>query len=90
MYGTEEQDRHQCQRHGSVVPHRSLVRVPYERRYTAPARVYSVLGRTVYAKYSDWARWFWKGAVHIVIRPTVMLGPDDVFLMTVPAAPDPR
>jgi nucleoside-diphosphate-sugar epimerase len=21
--------------------------------------------RTVYAKYSDWARWFWKGAVHI-------------------------
>jgi hypothetical protein len=19
----------------------------------------------VYAKYSDWARWFWKGAVHI-------------------------
>src|SRR5436190_13293454 len=21
--------------------------------------------RGVYAKYSDWARWFWKGAVHI-------------------------
>jgi nucleoside-diphosphate-sugar epimerase len=21
--------------------------------------------RAVYAKYSDWARWFWKGAVHI-------------------------
>jgi nucleoside-diphosphate-sugar epimerase len=21
--------------------------------------------RTVYARYSDWARWFWKGAVHI-------------------------
>ena len=21
--------------------------------------------RDVYAKYSDWARWFWKGAVHI-------------------------
>jgi nucleoside-diphosphate-sugar epimerase len=21
--------------------------------------------RNVYAKYSDWARWFWKGAVHI-------------------------
>jgi UDP-glucose 4-epimerase len=21
--------------------------------------------RTVYAKYSEWARWFWKGAVHI-------------------------
>jgi nucleoside-diphosphate-sugar epimerase len=21
--------------------------------------------RSVYAKYSDWARWFWKGAVHI-------------------------
>jgi hypothetical protein len=19
----------------------------------------------VYARYSDWARWFWKGAVHI-------------------------
>src|SRR5262249_8050853 len=21
--------------------------------------------RAVYTKYSDWARWFWKGAVHI-------------------------
>ena len=21
--------------------------------------------REVYARYSDWARWFWKGAVHI-------------------------
>ena len=33
--------------------------------------------RTVYAKYSDWARWFWKGAVHIDdVAAAVILGLD--------------
>jgi nucleoside-diphosphate-sugar epimerase len=31
--------------------------------------------RAVYAKYSDWARWFWKGAVHIDdVATAVILG----------------
>ena len=31
----------------------------------------------VYARYSDWARWFWKGAVHIDdVAAAVMLGLD--------------
>ncbi len=31
--------------------------------------------RSVYAKYSDWARWFWRGAVHIDdVAAAVMLG----------------
>ena len=29
--------------------------------------------RAVYAKYSDWARWFWKGAVHIDDVATAMI-----------------
>jgi len=33
--------------------------------------------RDVYARYSDWARWFWKGAVHIDdVAAAVMLGLD--------------
>jgi nucleoside-diphosphate-sugar epimerase len=33
--------------------------------------------RAVYAKYSDWARWFWKGAVHIDdVAAAVILGLD--------------
>ncbi len=33
--------------------------------------------RDVYAKYSDWARWFWKGAVHIDdVASAVMLSLD--------------
>ena len=33
--------------------------------------------RAVYAKYSDWARWFWKGAVHIDdVAAAVMLSLD--------------
>jgi nucleoside-diphosphate-sugar epimerase len=33
--------------------------------------------RAVYAKYSDWARWFWKGAVHIDdVASAVMLSLD--------------
>ena len=33
--------------------------------------------RTVYTKYSDWARWFWKGAVHIDdVAAAVMLSLD--------------
>ena len=33
--------------------------------------------RTVYAKYGDWARWFWKGAVHIDdVAAAVILGLD--------------
>jgi nucleoside-diphosphate-sugar epimerase len=33
--------------------------------------------RDVYTKYSDWARWFWRGAVHIDdVASAVMLGID--------------
>ena len=33
--------------------------------------------RDVYARYSDWARWFWKGAVHIEdVAAAVILGLD--------------
>jgi len=33
--------------------------------------------RDVYARYSDWARWFWKGAVHIDdVAAAVILGLD--------------
>src|SRR5271165_3515963 len=33
--------------------------------------------RAVYARYSDWARWFWKGAVHIDdVATAVILGLD--------------
>jgi nucleoside-diphosphate-sugar epimerase len=33
--------------------------------------------RAVYARYSDWARWFWKGAVHIDdVAAAVILGLD--------------
>jgi nucleoside-diphosphate-sugar epimerase len=33
--------------------------------------------RDVYTKYSDWARWFWRGAVHIDdVASAVMLGVD--------------
>jgi nucleoside-diphosphate-sugar epimerase len=35
--------------------------------------------RTVYTRYSDWARWFWKGAVHIDdVASAVMLSLDQV------------
>src|SRR5690349_1669236 len=36
--------------------------------------------RAVYAKYSDWARWFWKGAVHIDdVATAVILGLDLLY-----------
>jgi nucleoside-diphosphate-sugar epimerase len=36
--------------------------------------------RDVYTKYSDWARWFWKGAVHIYdVASAVMLSVDLIF-----------
>src|SRR6516162_4854209 len=36
--------------------------------------------RAVYAKYSDWARWFWKGAVHIDdVAAAVILSLDLLF-----------
>jgi nucleoside-diphosphate-sugar epimerase len=36
--------------------------------------------RTVYTNYSDWARWFWKGAVHIDdVAAAVILGVDLIF-----------
>jgi len=36
--------------------------------------------RAVYAKYSDWARWFWKGAVHIDdVATAVILSLDLLF-----------
>ena len=36
--------------------------------------------RDVYARYSDWARWFWKGAVHIDdVAAAVILSLDLVF-----------
>jgi nucleoside-diphosphate-sugar epimerase len=35
--------------------------------------------RDVYTKYSDWARWFWRGAVHIDdVAAAVMLGLDRI------------
>jgi hypothetical protein len=34
----------------------------------------------VYARYRDWARWFWKGAVHIDdVAAAVILGLDFIF-----------
>ena len=36
--------------------------------------------RNVYVNYSDWARWFWKGAVHIDdVASAVVLGLDLIF-----------
>lgn len=44
--------------------------------------------RAVYAKYSDWARWFWKGAVHVDdVAAAVMLSLDLIARRTLDQTP---